>query len=195
VITSVGEIPPLPSGTRDMPQPLRGKNIIVTQGPGKILERPELAAQLANVVSDWRNVEEILEFIYSKILRSSTNSQSHGVTDIVSGQIFESIYTLDAKLKLIDSAFKTFYHPTHETFIKLCPDIRNRGRDRNKLVHNTWGICEAYPDALILTSFNGSMIYKLKDFVDMSTRTQVLAEKLLALLEKLPDSLPKRLGG
>ncbi len=183
-----------------MPQPLKRNGSIhgIIFGPGKILERAELAAHIANVISDWRNVEETLELTYGKILRASIskNRQSHGVTDILSQQIFDSIYTLDTKLKLIDRALKVLDDTTHhETFVKLRPEIRKRGQERNNLVHNTWGVCEAYPEALILNSFDdGLMIYTIKDFVDISTRTQLVARKLLALFSKLPDSRSRRKG-
>jgi hypothetical protein len=95
-----------------MPQPLpRGHYPIF--GPGKVLERPDLAAQIANVIADWRNVEEILELIYGQILRASIskNRQSHTITDTLSHQIFETIYLVEPKIKLIEKALKMLEQP------------------------------------------------------------------------------------
>jgi hypothetical protein len=120
----------------------------------------------------------------------SKNRQSHSVTDVLSHQIFETLYTIDAKIKLIEKALKVLDEPKwYEEFIKhLSPEIRKRGRERNKIVHNEWGVCEAYPHALILSSREGVTVYEMRDFRDLSTRTRKLGSNLLSFVSALPQS-------
>lgn len=173
-----------------MPQPFRSKSPI-TFGPNKLLERSELATHMANVVANWRNVEETLELIHGQALRASISKQrqSHRVTDLLSHQIFEAIYVLDAKLKLVAGALRLLSNAEiHAEFLRICQDVRKLGKERNKIVHTTWGICDDLTDAIIMCSFDKRVVYKLKDFIDLSVRIQHVAENLRSFLSKLPNS-------
>ena len=173
-----------------MPQPFRSKSPIKF-GPNKLLERSELAAHMANVIADWRSVEEILELIHSQALRASISKQrqSHRVTDLFSHQIFEAVYVLDTKLKLVSGALRLLDSTEFQAdFLKLYKNIKKLGKERNKIVHRTWGVCDNFTDALVMCSLSERTIYKLKDFVDLSDRIQHTAKVLLGFLSKLPNS-------
>jgi len=56
-----------------------------------------------------------------------------------------------------------------QKFIEIVPEIRKCALERNNIVHNTWGINELHPDAIILFG-RRTMIYKEDDFKNIEER-------------------------
>jgi len=186
-----GREPTLKGAT--MPQPYRSQEPIM-MGPGTVLKRPNLALQIANVVDHWRNIEETLELLYGQILRASIskNRQSHRVTDLLSSQILNSLYQIGQKTTLTSKALSLLEDPSFNArFSALKSKIDVTARHRNEIVHNTWGVSESYPDALILHTQTRNLVYTFKDFEDIITRMRELSLELLSLLNDLPDSKPQ----
>jgi hypothetical protein len=58
-----------------------------------------------------------------------------------------------------------------DKFIKeIKPDIRNRARERNRVVHGHWTTSQEYPEDLILLSSGEAFRYTVKDFEDIALR-------------------------
>jgi hypothetical protein len=142
-------------------------------GIGCIAQRPELAQLAGQVASDWSYFERILGEMYARLMgrmyiadRMPPGTQ---VSHPIALQIFEEIESFRGKQNLLNALIKW-------AFIK-CPDDFKAYEDatykpikvayfaRNKVVHGLWGICDDYPNALILHPiFGHRLVWKASDF-------------------------------
>jgi hypothetical protein len=171
-----------------MPQPFRGSGL--TFGHGKVMERPELAAHIGNIVGAWTHLEDTMVMIFAQALRASIEKsrQSHHVTDGLSWQIFDSLYVISQKIALIKKALSNLDDKSHlERFDGVTKEIRKCNDARNDIVHNMWGTSRDHPDALILSKRDGKrLVYKCHDFVDLARRMRETMLKLIEIMSAIP---------
>ncbi|MFC4724406.1 hypothetical protein AB6B38_07095 [Glycocaulis abyssi] len=168
----------------NMPQPMRpsskpGKaGAVITHGPNIILQRPELAAQIGNIIANWTLVETGLLDLYALMMGDYLNVPEPEpgwvktpANHPVASQVFEKIQSFNARLDLVEALFKWRATPEeNEQFsLKLKKQIRAAYKSRNSIAHDGWAVSKSYPDALLLTRIYGHpQIYKLQDFEQIS---------------------------
>lgn len=159
-----------------MPQPLPvGKT--VTTGPNYILRRAELAAHAANVCANFTLIEKCMVDIYSLVLGETMPFKPLAVrgpmVHPVGIQIFDSLNSLGARMDLLTKLLSWYAAP------KIFADFRDnialqifkRFAERSTIAHGNWGVCDDYPDALILLpAFGSQQIWKKRDFEAVSSR-------------------------
>jgi hypothetical protein len=176
-----------------MPQQLPvGKS--VTSGDDVVLQRPELAAQMASIISNWTQIEEMLLWIYGLLMGDylpqglfDPNVFTAPPSHPMARQIFDEVNSLNARLSLV-AAICDWRLPKEdgEHFrAVLLPEIRRRSGERNKVAHQSWGVCNDYPDALILSAYYGpAQIWKMRDFRAVSDRIIALHSTLSKFIGK-----------
>lgn len=165
-----------------MPQPIRppsqnGKaGPAIHSGPNVILHRPALAAQIGNIISNWTLVETDLLNLYSLMMGDYLTTPEGDPGQIppshpVAFQIFEQIQSFNARLDLVESLCK--WRGTQDEISQFSQSLRKQIKkahnSRNSVAHDGWGVCDAYPDALIMSRIYGHpLIYKMRDFEEIS---------------------------
>jgi len=136
----------------------------------RLLKRPELAALIGVIASQWAELESDLTFLYATLLgKYLPHIQEDGPpTHPIGFQIFDALENLHKRTQLIERLAEELI--VNEDLVKelkdvLLPLIKNAGRRRNDLIHAYWGTNDNYPDALIRISVSEPwMIYKASDF-------------------------------
>jgi hypothetical protein len=157
-----------------MPQPLKVGSTVQFV-PNTVLDRPDLAAEIGNVCANWNLVENDLMMRYA-LLMGDYLPKPPGFapsTHPVAYQVFDSLNAFGPRVELLE---KLFAWRTSEAIVKhfrdaVRPQLRKRFVERSVIAHGVWGTCEKYPDALILVpTYRHQMIYKKRDFEDVSRR-------------------------
>ncbi|MFC3643030.1 hypothetical protein [Aquibium oceanicum] len=156
-------------------------------GPNVILQRPELAAQIGNIIANWTLVEADLLSLYAIMMGDYLSvpvpapEWSAPPSHPVARQIFEQVQSFNARLDLVEALLKWRGLPEEiELFSQtLRKRIKTAYHSRNSVAHDGWGISSAHTNALILSSIHGHpVIYKLRDFEQIS---QAICDVHLAL--------------
>lgn len=159
-----------------MPQPLPNGRTVVT-GANYILRRPELAAQAAAVCANFSLIEGQLVSIYALVLGMTLpfDPPAAGAPMVHRAgiQILDAINSLNGRLDLVRRLLESYVPKNEFEHFRdnLCPAIRKRFEERSIVAHGDWGICDDYPDALILSRpFQPQQIWKKRDFESTSQR-------------------------
>jgi len=182
-----------------MPQPYRGSG--VGWGPNTILDRPDLAVYIANVVGNWVYVEDQLNWIFSILLslkygdaksywdislrHEKTNILHYDQLNPLGSQILDTLNSHVPKLDLIERLLN-WWNLDEELrkFQDLKIKVRKRAVERNTVAHGLWGTAanDELKDAFILVEKDRSdrmgLIYTCRDFVQISERILELDENL-----------------
>jgi hypothetical protein len=124
-----------------MPQPLRQPTILV-MGHSVMKDRPDLAKDIATVVSQW----SLLESLYSIILAMMAEPDPELVILIQNAIVGTG--ASDAMLRAVASA--KLSTRLQDQLTKALTTTRQRARERNTIAHGVWATSEDYPRALIL---------------------------------------------
>jgi len=151
-----------------MAYPLK-TNCSVNLGPGVILKRPELAAQIGSICADWAFIEDNLAGFYSELMGFylPTTPGFIAPSHPVGLQIFEEVLTIHSRTRLV---YKLAEWVIKEPLIlaqtrAVLNKIKKVSKGRNTVAHGVWGITDSEPDALILIpDFGHQMVYKKRDF-------------------------------
>ena len=171
-----------------MPQPFKG---ITVYQPDCLRRRPELAVEIANIASNWSQVEDRLLRLYALLMGAYAAKlplPPHGGFQWpaqfhpLAYQIFDTIGTLNSRLDLLGSLLEAKGIAAEVLFYKetLRQRIRKTAGSRNLVVHGLWaiGFRDKKPkggprevlDGIILKPISGSaMLYKLSDFLNISS--------------------------
>lgn len=136
-----------------------------------LLRRPELAALLGVVASEWSSLESDMTFLYGALLGKAIphNQADSPAIHPVGFQIFETLVTHETRLKLIENLAHLLIKDSdilNDLTSNLLPTLRQASRKRNNLLHAYWGINdEEYPNALMKILSPGKFeIYEKSDF-------------------------------
>lgn len=167
-----------------MPQPLpAGKSVHF--GPNRILKRPEQAAHMGNVCANWSLIEGDMVSLYALLMGTYLPSVAgfSPPAHPVAYQVFDSLNALGPRLDLLNRLCRWRAQEAEADHLQqvLSPFIRKRYAERSRVAHGQWGICEEYPDALMLMqTFGATQIWKQHDFEELSERIVDLHMQLLA---------------
>jgi hypothetical protein len=123
-----------------MPQPLR-KWGPIRFAHDAVKERPDLAAGIAEVCAAWTDVEIHLGILLAVILDTEART---GVTMYLA--LTGSQAQIHAFNGAAEARLPTSLQPELDTILQ---EMRNRGAERNRVVHALWGVSDDHPDALI----------------------------------------------
>ncbi|MCP1726560.1 hypothetical protein J2T60_000525 [Natronospira proteinivora] len=165
-----------------MAHPLKvGKS--VRSGPGILLERPDLAAQIGSICADWASLEDGLASFYAHLMGIYLPSIPgfEPPTHPVAFQIFDEVQTIHSRVQLVKKlaewAIKD--EDLKKRAVDILDKVKKSGKGRNKIAHAVWGICDEESDALILLpNFGSQMIYKLNDFKEIAEQIYVSKAEL-----------------
>lgn len=164
-----------------MPQPWKGDG--VGYGPDTVLERPELAMQIANVSANWVLIESDIAWLYALLLGMDLPKDKGDLprSHPIAFQIFEALNSVQARLDLLGRLCKTRAAKTESEYFEttLKGEISKCFTLRSVVAHGLWGTDSKYPDALILVGgSSGSFVYKKHDFETISKRILELDKTL-----------------
>ncbi|MDR3533148.1 MAG: hypothetical protein P4L90_21630 [Rhodopila sp.] len=123
-----------------MPQPLK-LPVSVEFAPVALLRRPQLAAHIGVVVGIWSQIEVNLGTLLAALIGAEAKTVLAIYLSLTSAPAQRAVIEAAANLRL--------NHEQRSRLSKLLILIGKRGKERNLLVHASWGISDAYPDALI----------------------------------------------
>ncbi len=165
-----------------MPQPLMVGNRVGT-GPNILLKRAELAAEIGNICVNWNLIENTLMHLYALVMGDYQPKLSADViaqlereagtklyflpsTHPVGLQIFEALNAFNPRLQFLEKLLVWRVSKERVKYFRetIMPRLRKRFAERSLIAHGRWGICDKYPDELILmATFGTSMRYKKRD--------------------------------
>lgn len=153
-----------------MPQPFRGDSC--RGGPNLVLERPELAAHIGNVVANWVLLEGDLTDFYAFLMGTYLPNEAGWAppTHPVASQVFAVVQSFNARLKLVDELCQWRGGKEEaEAFSELVPRIRHVAGARATVAHAQWMISDRHPRALILRR-RPPQVWVKRDFENVSRR-------------------------
>jgi len=119
---------------------------------------------------------------------------------VAAAAMYMALANLSARLDVLKAAAKSRLPKElySELEGKVIPAVRSRSRERVRIIHDWWGIDDAYPDALIyseplwqnMQQPNPMLVYKLKDFLDIERRHHVLIAYLDEFHNRVWAALP-----
>ena len=167
-------------------------------GPDAILARPLAAAYFANVVVTWSHIEDQLGELYTLLTcywAPRKQGDRAGIPYSPAAIItFRSLQVLRTKTELIAKLIDIIATVEEkENFKRLEGTLRRCSKQRNKVAHGRWGVCEKFPDELILMEETSAVqVYTAQDFHEISNNMKVLIGKLSAfyhvIYERIKDS-------
>lgn len=124
----------------------------VSLGPGNILKRPDLAALIGSICSDWALVENSLGMFYGYLMgvylepSPGYEPPSHPVAR----QVFDEVHTIHSRVQLVKKLADWVIKDDQQKkdVLGVLEKVKNAGKSRNKVVHGVCGVCESEPDAL-----------------------------------------------
>jgi hypothetical protein len=160
-----------------MPQPVHfSTRIPFSFAPEGLLERPELATQIAIISSLWNEIEARI----SAFLAALVGSESKTVI-----AVYLAIKNDGAKRATIDTITQQKLSATDfARFQEILRTIGSRYNDRNKVVHGAWAISPKYPGKLLWADVREtvSLMTEMIGLDHNETRRQ---EKLIAHQKQL----------
>ena len=148
-------------------------------GPDIIKNSSESLALIGYIASLCAMLEKRLVYFYATLL-GGRHFQKRGVDeygnpifpplDPVGLQIFSQITQTDMKMKLINELAKWYLKGDDLVeWNKLSKRIKSVIDSRNTVLHAEWGVCEDYPNELILSKIYGDQLrYTHDDFKEIA---------------------------
>lgn len=160
----------------------------VTQGPRTLLERPALAALLGAVAAEWAFLEQSVMGFYAYLMGRYLPRLPGWSAPVhpVALQVFDTLETQRLRLDLLRKLTKWIVRDASlvvELDDQVLPAIRKAGVLRNTLLHSSWGISPAYPEAIIrMPVFGHQLVYQATDLNEAIDRI-IAARRMLMGLE------------
>ena len=170
----------------NMPQPTQINPDDIRWQNGEMLERPEHAQQLALISCNWTRVERALAALLGALLHTGYGGsveQRIKQHEKNSG-LLNAVVNTPTKIEMILEAAR--YELSEDTLKKLralVEKVQTRSKERNTVIHAVWGVCDIYPNDLILIPKVGQprdkqVRYSKRDFENIVTRLNELREEL-----------------
>ena len=142
----------------------------VELAPRCLLQRPELAALLGVIASEWAALESNLTFLYGSLLgKTMPHDHTNGPPVHPIGiQIFETLESQHKRITLIEKLTNTLVKDVAllSELTAVVQSIKAAGKQRNKFLHANWGTNDTqYPDAILKINAPGQFdVYEKSDF-------------------------------
>lgn len=174
-----------------MPKPVTGLHLRID--PHALLSRPELAAHIALVSTQWSVIEDRLAHIYAMAMGANVDACFVSLAKVI------NIRTrLDMIAAVLERAVSEKMAADFEKLKKL---VTRRSAERARIVHSIWCVDDGYPEALI--RWRGSSdpelrfeAYDAADFslielhlVEVEARLTEFAERLARVIQERNPAL------
>ena len=139
-------------------------------GDESLLERPQLALQIAIAINSWNRFESDAAFLYGDMMTHrygppAPNGGTRGAHPVAL-QVFETLDAFRPKLDLLRGLLE-YTRPDlldHWNTITR-KKIESAQRFRNKLAHSIWGHCADFPEELLrVPTFGHPELWCAEDF-------------------------------
>lgn len=171
-----------------MPQPIKTIQGLTARGGSKvILERPKLAALLGAISAEWGDIDNLFSDIFNLITFAKFIPIGAHSRSALSSAVFDQSFTsYIAKIEVIKRVLDIRYSKSVlDEFNKLSIDLRAKAKERNKLVHGAWQVCDKYPADLIQIRDQTWIRYTERDFNDVLERSVLIRNALNDFFIKL----------
>ena len=172
----------------EMPQPIKAtQGLIARGGPKVILERPRLAALLGAITAVWGDVDNLFSDIFNLITFAKFIPVGAHSRSTLSSAVFDQSFTsYAAKIEVIKRVVAIRYPKKfHDEFDELTTDLRAKAKERNRLIHGAWQVCDKYPTDLIRIRDEKWIRYTERDFNDVLERSVLTRNALNDFFIKL----------
>ncbi|TPG38655.1 hypothetical protein EAH79_16215 [Sphingomonas koreensis] len=159
-----------------------------------IIERPQHAIRIAAIAAEWTQVEKsMVRLLAGSYGRTLYNED--GPRDVehhpVAVAAMEAAETMRARFKLLDLSLgklvaKTTVEPT---WTDLRKQIEARGRERNKVVHGSWGLSPGIPNDLVMQTPDGYFKWTVTDFDATLDRIVDVRGRIISLTRSVMDAV------
>lgn len=162
--------------------------------PGAVLQRPEHAMRIAAIAGEWTQIEfsmiNLLAGSYGQTLynESGPYEAQHNPVAVAAMQAAE---TIRARLKLLDLTLGKMVTGTsvEQEWLAVRDSLQKRARERNKIVHGSWGIMINEPDELVMHTSDGYFKWTVQDFDDVLERLVTLRWAVVDLTNQVTDAV------
>ncbi|HEY6281103.1 MAG TPA: hypothetical protein VIW72_04830 [Burkholderiales bacterium] len=171
-----------------MPQPIK-PGCTLHSHPKAVLERPQHAAGIGLVASEWAALEQHLIIFFRGSLQ--TFARGAGAGSIVAQLAWDAMEGLKTRLDFVTDCLKNrvSVELLEEFKRDMVPEIRKRAQERNKVVHGIWQLCDEYPTDLICTTpGDPDMQYTVKNFHDIADRINATTNIMVKFWVKVQAS-------
>jgi hypothetical protein len=187
-----------------MPQPLKPPHRFVMAGVS-IQERPTLAARIGIIAAIWAEIEVHLALLFGAL--SETESR-HGL------EMYFAIVSTTARIDAMAAvARRCLPVDAMNAFEALLKEVRARARERNRIVHSSWGISLENKDILISVTqedyvqsfynmphtdekarahgeiYSNPMAYSMTDFSEIERRLMAAQLRIMNFWRMLPGPI------
>ena len=158
-----------------------------------VMDRPEIAARIGLVVTEWAAFERLLAHMFATMLFGGGMAEHTGET--ISLQVLGALESLSPRLDVISAVLKP--RIPGELYMhfqkKLIPEIRRRSRERARVVHGPWMLCDDYPDDLIYAPPGEKrMLYTAKDLDNIATHIIDTGHNVIGFLVQVRIALQQQ---
>jgi|tagenome__1003787_1003787.scaffolds.fasta_scaffold20904241_1 hypothetical protein len=130
-----------------MPQPVRDLKLKDLDTHAEALvRRPELAARIAAIATQWTRIETALADLFVVLLGREEEAALAVYLELIDRNVRKAAFDALARIKL-DSGLV-------EEFELLYKKVAKHARKRNRIVHGYWAVSDNYPDGLLLFDVN-----------------------------------------
>lgn len=167
-------------------------------GPESLLDRPVLAARIAQVASAWSLLEEALAQTYAYLLvrqmRGAAAPGENGQDHAAGLQIFAGLEAFGARLDLFRGLLRELAPARAPALPDLLdevvlPKLAAARAARDRVLQGVWGSCADYPDALVQRPLVGqSQVWREADFVSEIDTASEAMEALSHLRNRLYEA-------
>ncbi len=157
-------------------------------GPDALFERPNLAVHVSVILAMWATIEESVD----RILINMSGSDIYAIASM-----YYAVGSFRTRMDVLRALAKTRLSKEGiEDLNKLIEALRKPAKERAKFAHCSWGISDAFPDALIMEPpfwdlRKKPMAYVEKDFLNTEKRFVLLDQKVRRFLLLLAPGQPQ----
>jgi hypothetical protein len=110
-----------------------------------MLERPKVAARVAQCISEWAEIETMMGIFLAVLLHTEAKTAL---------AMYSSLENRSAQRRMILAAAENKLHPDNFDLLQAIfrASIAPVMKERDRLAHWCWGICEELPDDLLIQS-------------------------------------------
>ena len=158
-----------------------------------IMNRPEIAARIGLVVTEWAAFERLLAQMFAAMLFGMGMAEHTG--EAISLQALGALESLSARLDVISAVLKP--RIPDELYLhfrdNLKPEIRRRASERARVVHGPWMLCDDYPDDLIYAPLGERrMRYTATDLDNIATHIIDTRDNVIGFLMQVRIALQQQ---
>ena len=159
-----------------MPRDLQPPFAVTMGSASALRQRPTLAAAIGAITAMWADIEHELGLIMASILG----------TDATLGiAIYLNLQSEWAQRKVLRTAAESRLSAEDAAMIvRFSESLRDRGKERNNIVHGLWGVSNKHPQDLVWLSQRDSMQARSQDKRWVGTNITIKSSDIETMMNK-----------